>query len=92
MLSAKKQAGFVTTRFTGDQLKVIIGQQGLLLRLTMITGRLHFAETGTSIVNGQYFRHMITHFQELAFRILISIQLVFNTDPFVFMKTIERKD
>jgi hypothetical protein len=41
----------------------------------MITGRLHFAGDWNFYCQWPIFRHMITHFQELAFRILISIQL-----------------
>jgi hypothetical protein len=89
-LSANKTSRFRNNPVYWDQLKVIIGQQGLLLRLTMIYWSPTFCGDWNFYCQWPIFRHMITHFQELAFRILISILKVFNTDPFVFMKTIEQ--
>jgi hypothetical protein len=69
-LSAQqKQAGFVTTRFTRDQLKVIIGQQGLFVAIDndLLVAYI-FAGDWNFYCQWPIFRHMITHFQELAFR------------------------
>lgn len=69
-LSAEqKEAGFVTTRFTIDQLKAIIGQQGLFVALDN-------KELVAYIFGGDWdfycqwpiFKHMITHFPTLSFK------------------------
>lgn len=65
----QKQAGFVTTRFTTDQLKVIIRQQGLFVAMDndLLVAYI-FGGDWDFYHQWAIFREMTTHFQDLAFK------------------------
>lgn len=64
----EKQAGFVTTRFTIDQLKSIIDQKGLFIAVDkeQIIAYI-FAADWDYYCQWPIFRHMITYFPDLQF-------------------------
>jgi hypothetical protein len=65
----QKEAGFVTTRFTIDQLKDIISQQGLFVALDNdVLIAYIFAGDWDFYCQWPIFRHMITHFADLSFK------------------------
>ena len=69
-LSTKqKQAGFVTTRFTTDQLKAIIDQKGLFVAIDNdVLVAYIFAGAWEFYCQWPIFRHMITYFADLVFK------------------------